>query len=41
MIDLLTIAGLVVLLGLILFGACRDERDNMKGGCKAAAVKAL
>ena len=42
MMTVLHILGFVLLvgfLGLVMYGACRDERDNMRGGCKAAAIR--
>ena len=36
--------GCLALFGLLilaLYAATKDERDNMRGGCKAAAIKAM
>ena len=42
MLELFGLIGLGVLLLGVLYGALgHDERDNMTGGCKAAAMCAL
>jgi hypothetical protein len=39
--SLLLLVPVVALLVLVLYAASRDERDNMQGHCKAAAIRAL